>query len=390
MKKLIVLITLLGAVALPTAATAQTEEEPLPPGVARVGRTEGLTQFRWHGPTATGANTSPFFGEEIVCGDTPDTLCDVSLVEFSYPMTEEEIAAGRTSHNKAGTVSIRNGGPFPDPPTDFDLQVLESDENGTVGNEVGVSGEIDADWGSESVSVPVRTTPTQPSKWFLVRVIYFASAGNSYFGQAGFDLPAGIDDGATLAPTESFAWDGQPAAAHNANYFGNLIDGGSPPSQVPHPGGDVPPYPEQVPDELPPPPVWTQDVTGKAGTCSKDPNTYCEQVLIEYSNPLTPEEIEAGLTEKRQRSTVKVDWASGVTAEGVDPAIAMDFDLLVYQSDSTGALVSEIGRSAAGPTSSEQVDLSVTTTAVQPSVFVVVRVIYFAAPATSYRGSVTF
>jgi hypothetical protein len=377
-KKLIVLIAVIGASALPAIATAQTEEPP--PGVARVGHVEGMTQFRWQGPNAVGTNTTPFTGD-IACGadqTDPTTICDVSLVEFSYPLTQAEIDAGRTSHTKSGLISIRNGGPFPDPPTDLDLQVLESDANGTPGAEVGVSGAIDADWAAESVPVTVRTTPTQPSKWFLVRVIYFASAGNSYLGQAGFDLPAGIDDGATLAPTESFEWDGQSSAGMNANYFG-LVD-----------GGDAPPYPEQVPDELPPPPVWTQDVTGEMGTCSKDPNTYCEQYLFEYSNPLTPEEIEAGVLNKKQRSTVTVDWASGVAAEGVDAGAAVDFDLQIFQSDQTGTIGTPIGESTQGTTTFETVEHTVTTTAETPSVFVVVRIIYWTAPASSYNGTVTF
>lgn len=377
MKKLIVLMAVIGASALPAVATAQSEEPP--PGVARVGHVEGFTQFKWQGPAGVGANTSPFVGDDIVCGDTPETLCDVSLVEFSYPMTEEEIAAGKTSHTKQGTVSIMNGGPLPDPPADLDLQVLESDANGTAGAEVGTSGAVDADWASESVPVTVRTTPTQPSKWFLVRVIYFASAGNSYFGQAGFDLPAGIDQGASLALGESFTWTGRPTAAINAAYFGDL-DGGDPPSQFPHPGGDVPPYPDQVPDELPPPPIWTQDVTGEANTCSKDPNTYCEQLLIEYKNPLTPEEIEAGVLNRKKRSTIRLDWGSE----------ASDFDLEIYQSDSKGTLGSEIGSSTQGATNFESVDHTVTTTAEQPSAFVVVRIIYWLAPGAEYTGAVTF
>jgi hypothetical protein len=97
----------------------------------------------------------------------------------------------------------------------------------------------------------------------------------------------------------------------------------------------VPPYPEQVPDELPAPPVWSQDISGESNTCSKDSNTYCEQVLIEYNNPLTPAEIEAGLASRKKRSTIRIDWDSDVP----------DFDLEVYQSDSKGAVGDMIGSS---------------------------------------------
>lgn len=377
MKKLIVLVAVIGATALPVVASAQTEEPP--PGVARVGHAEGLTQFKWQGANGVGANTTPFVADDIACADTPDTLCDVSLVEFSYPMTQAEIAEGRTSHTKAGTISIRNGGPLTDPPTDLDLQVLESDESGTQGPEVGVSGALDTDWASESVPVTVRTTEAQPSKWFLVRVIYFASAGNSYFGQAGFDLPAGVDQGASLALGETFSWDGSSAAAHNLNYFG-LLDAGPPPNSPPTLPDPVPPYPEQVPDELPAPPVWSQDVSGESNSCSKDSNTYCEQVLIEYNNPLTPEEIEAGLASRKKRSTIRIDWDNDVP----------DFDLEVYQSDSKGAVGDMIGSSTEFNTTFEAIDHTVTTTATQPTVHVVVRVIYWLAPGTEYAGTVTF
>ena len=388
MKKLIVLATALGAIALPAAASAQTEDPP--PGVARVGRVEGLTQYKWQGASAVGANTTPFTGD-IACGTDPTdptTTCDVSLVEFSYPMTEEEIAAGKTSHTKTATISIRNAGPLSDPPTDLDLQVLESDANGTAGNEVDTSGDLDADWAAEAVSFSVRTTPSQPSKWYLVRVIYFASAGNAYFGQAGFDLPAGIDQGGIVKLGETFTWEGQPAVAFNHNYFGQY-DVGDPPSEVPHPGGQVPPYPEQLPRDIPAPPAWTHDVTGRSDTCTKDPNTYCEQILVAYDNPLTEEEIAAGITSKKKATTIRIDqWDP--------PHPVTDFDLIVFESDSKGTVGNEIAQSADGITclctdlNYETVSFNVTTTDVTPVKWLLVRVVFFQSPRTEYVGTVTF
>jgi hypothetical protein len=94
----------------------------------------------------------------------------------------------------------------------------------------------------------------------------------------------------------------------------------------------------------------------------------------------TPEEIEAGLASRKKRSTIRIDWDGDVP----------DFDVEVYQSDSKGAVGDMIGSSTESNTAFEAVDHTVTTTETQPTVHVIVRVIYWLAPGTEYTGTVAF
>jgi hypothetical protein len=67
------------------------------------------------------------------CSDDRDSYCDTVLLEFSNPLTDAEIAAGKTSKKKNATVTITNYAPVPDPGTDFDLILFSSDPQGNEG-----------------------------------------------------------------------------------------------------------------------------------------------------------------------------------------------------------------------------------------------------------------
>ena len=157
------------------------------------GKVEAGKPYTWDGTVATGANwnywsqvpaLAPVFPVGT-CTRTPQTFCDQVLVEFSNPLTQAEIDAGKTFKTKTATLRISNYAPVPDPATDFDLIAFASDAAGTKGDELGRDGDL-TDTANETVSFPVRTTIAQPSAYVLLQVVYFAVAQTGYDGTATF------------------------------------------------------------------------------------------------------------------------------------------------------------------------------------------------------------
>ncbi|MGH2691877.1 MAG: hypothetical protein ACRDHM_05185 [Actinomycetota bacterium] len=185
--KRILLATVAALVLLPATARAET-----PDYSAKV---EAGTTYNWNGSEATGLNVNywgMFAGVHPVapgtCSDDRDSYCDTVLLEFSNPLTQAEIDAGKTSKKKNATITISNYGPVPDPGTDFDLILFTSDAQGTKGDELGQSavwGYDDGD-GTESVTTSITTTLAQPSKFVLAEVVYFIVGNSSYDGTAAF------------------------------------------------------------------------------------------------------------------------------------------------------------------------------------------------------------
>ena len=184
--KRILLATIAALVLLPATAQAET-----PDVTAKV---DAGQTYSWTGSTATGLNVN-YHGQfdgvhpaaSGTCSDDRDTYCDTILLEFSNPLTQAEIDAGKISKKKNATVTINQFGPVPDPVTDFDLILFESDASGTRGDSLGQS----AAWGyddgdSESVTTQITTTLSQPSKFVLVEVVYFIVSNSSYKGTAAF------------------------------------------------------------------------------------------------------------------------------------------------------------------------------------------------------------
>lgn len=185
--KRILLATTAALVLLPGTAHAET-----PDFTAKV---DAGTTYNWDGSTAIGLNVN-YWGMFVdvhpvapgTCSDERDSYCDTILFEFSNPLTQEEIDAGKTSKKKNATVTITNYAPVPDPGTDFDLILFSSDAQGTKGDELGQSavwGYDDGD-GTETVTTSVTTTITQPSKFVLAEVVYFIVGNSSYDGSARF------------------------------------------------------------------------------------------------------------------------------------------------------------------------------------------------------------
>ena len=149
-----------------------------------------------------------------------------------------------------------------------------------------------------------------------------------------------------------YSWDGTVATGANWNYWG------------------------LVPAAAPVAPV---------GVCTRTPQTFCDQVLIEFNNPLTQAEIDAGKTFKTRTATVRISNYAPVD----DPAT--DFDLLLFASDAQGTVGDELGRDGdLTDPANETVSTPIRTTINQPSVYVLARIVYFAVAQTGYDGTATF
>lgn len=133
-------------------------------------------------------------------------------------------------------------------------------------------------------------------------------------------------------------------------------------------------------------PVGAGDVGPFESTkCTKDSTTYCEQILVEYRNPLTDAEKAAGKTSKVSATTI---WLDGFFAPG---GPVNDFDLLVYESDATGArgpLIASDGDMQ--NTTRELVSFDVVTTTLKPSKYVLIDVVYYQVVNGDYTGHLTF
>ena len=125
-----------------------------------------------------------------------------------------------------------------------------------------------------------------------------------------------------------------------------------------------------------------------AGTCSDDRDSYCDTILVELSNPLTQAEIDAGKTSKKKNVTITT------TGYGPVPDPVTDFDLEVYASDAQGTKGDSLGESGVwgydDGDGTETVTTQITTTLTEPSKFVLVEVVFFIVPNSSYTGSVKF
>jgi hypothetical protein len=174
-------------VLLPATARAEAPD--------RTFKVDAGATVAWDGTQTTGLNVN-YWGQANgvhpvppgTCSNDRDSYCDTILFEFSNPLTQAEIDAGKTSKKKNATITITNYGPVPDPGTDFDLHVFSSDAQGTIGDELGQSavwGYDDGD-GTESVTTQITTTLAQPSKFVVAEIVYFIVVDSSYDGSAKF------------------------------------------------------------------------------------------------------------------------------------------------------------------------------------------------------------
>lgn len=143
--------------------------------------------FTWDGRPATGAN---FYGgypcEE---DDDPSRRCEDVLLKVTNPPADGEASDTRTL-----TITLDRFDPVPEPAADIDLFVYESDELGTIGPFVDISGngvldhalDGSVDPKGERIDVEVTTTAANPTRYYVARVVYFASVETGYRGTAAF------------------------------------------------------------------------------------------------------------------------------------------------------------------------------------------------------------
>jgi hypothetical protein len=198
MKRYALAITALSLTLLPLSGASAfplgSEAADPPPGIDKQGTVVIGTPYDWDGSTAIGlnqyywdpagqGNVGPF--THTTCDKTPQYYCDQILVEFSNPLTQLEIDSGKKSKTKTATVTIDNFTPTEGPATDFDLFSYESDANGTLGAQLASDGNLQ-NTTQELNSFSIVTTPTEPSKFVLIRVVYFTVANGTYKGHARF------------------------------------------------------------------------------------------------------------------------------------------------------------------------------------------------------------
>jgi hypothetical protein len=167
---------------------------------------------------------------------------------------------------------------------------------------------------------------------------------------------AAADKTGVVSPGTPFTWDGTRKLGANPYYFGGA-------GPTPTTAGPFTKF-----------------------TCSAEPYQTCETVLLEFRNPLTQAEIDAGVVEKFATVSVRIDQ--------FDPAPS-DFDMGFFASDATGTKGPWFGGTQSNSTSgnnpgeAESQTFDIVTTAQQPSVYMLVEVVYFAAPNATFKGSAT-
>lgn len=147
----------------------------------------------WQGTTATGANVAYDFDAGEPCFDPRDLssdplqrrYCDIGLLHVDLSADPDFWAT-----QGGGGVQVRLSDYQPDPASDFDLQVFESDADGSRGPLVGSSGNFPG--APEQVVIP------EADGHYLLQVAYFAVVESTYTGEVKFvtrgDDPPDVDD----------------------------------------------------------------------------------------------------------------------------------------------------------------------------------------------------
>ena len=153
------------------------DPQRVPPEPDRRGAVSPESPLTWQGTAATGSNVYVAYPSRCSSQD-PKARCEHVLVEMTNPPAD-----GAPSATATATVTIDQFGPVPEPFTDLDLMVYESDELGTLGPFVGESVRwLGTTPRGEQVTFELQTSAERPSRFYLVRVIYFASAESGYRG----------------------------------------------------------------------------------------------------------------------------------------------------------------------------------------------------------------
>ena len=154
--------------------------------------------YTWAGKKMTASNQHYFenldpVGQELMepytCNKTRLNYCEVALVKVNNPVPADDVD-GKLKKN----IQMRIGtfDPVPAPATDFDLVVYASDASGTRKEEVAqsaagaTSGDDPAQFGAEAVDFTVNTTTAEPSRYYLVHIVYFQTVETGYTGEISF------------------------------------------------------------------------------------------------------------------------------------------------------------------------------------------------------------
>lgn len=119
------------------------------------------------------------------CTSDPDAYCESVFITVANPLTEEDIAAGKTSRRANLDIVLTPTHPV----ADFDLVLYSSNADGDVLGEAAMSGGApiaDSETSSESVYLPVVTREAMPELHFVAHVVYFA-APSDYAMTVDFD-----------------------------------------------------------------------------------------------------------------------------------------------------------------------------------------------------------
>jgi hypothetical protein len=129
------------------------------------------------------------------------------------------------------------------------------------------------------------------------------------------------------------------------------------------------------------------------GTCTKTPDTYCDQVLIRYDMPI-PDDMIPAPTDQEQ--VVFFDSTGQIKIDTYAPFPLCDFDLYAYSSDASGARGDELDSSGEAAGTAEAVSAPVESIAtVYPdgtvlkseSTYVLAIIVYFTVPQSNYKGT---
>ena len=179
------------------------------------------TAAEWDGPVQAASNNMYDSASGSPCGKDPDTYCDTTLLSVG-----ERDAAFYASHQSTLTVEAKD---FTVPANDFDVYVYKSDASGTRGTVAGSDG--------APPGVEESVTIDNPSGYYLVQVVYFATSGG-YHGSAlltdkevaplvnpDVDAPPGVPDTLASNPAFGFRSHSEPHIAQSPTNPNILIAG---------------------------------------------------------------------------------------------------------------------------------------------------------------------
>ncbi|MCA1707507.1 MAG: glycoside hydrolase, partial [Actinobacteria bacterium] len=185
----------------------------------RMGTVNATTPYAWEGAQASGANVDYDSASGVPCDKTPVGYCDVTLVNVDVPADFYDIRGGGLQ------VSLDNY--TPNPGSDFDLYIYESNAAGDRGQLVGSSAGLPGE--------DETTTIANARGYYLVQVVYFAVTQSGYSGEAklvtraksppDIDAPPGLQEFLASNPALGFRSRSEPHLARSPTNPNLLIAG---------------------------------------------------------------------------------------------------------------------------------------------------------------------